>query len=205
MSLVVLHHSDVLTIASTGRVIAAQEVGTLDLMLAQAESLESRVASEENRIARAESVARDDGYAAGFQSGKQDGLAFAEKQLKSEKAELADEKKRMQQQAIKMAFDILRKLAATIDSAELLAALAITAARSGSPEEKYVLRVYDEHRDVVAEKLANAGPEVNCLFKSVIGDGGVDRFACILESDQSRVLADLETQSVLLENQLDTL
>ena len=205
MSLVVLHHSDVSTIASKRRVIATNEVGTLNSMLEQADLLVERVASEEKRISDAETAGRSEGYDAGFESGKQEGLASAGQQLTVDKATLEDERNQLQQQATQMAFDIVRKLAHTIDPAELLAALAVTAAQSGSPDEKYVLRVYDEHRAAVAEKLASAGHEISSLFRSVIGDGAIDPAACILESDKSRVLADLETQATLLESQLGKL
>ena len=202
MSVVILHHSDVLTVASNRRVIGADEVGTLSSMLEQAKSLTDRVASEEKRIADAEEVGRSEGYEAGFDAGKREGLSSAEQELTLEKITLAKNRKNLQQEATQMAFDIVRKLADTIDPVELIVALAVTAAQSGSSDERFVLRVYDEHRDAVAEKLACAGPEISCLFKAVIGDGAVDPAACILESDKSRVLADLETQASLVESQL---
>lgn len=202
MSLVVLHHSDTLTLASTQRVIAADKLGTLNTMLEQAQSLSNVATATESRISEAESQAREQGLKEGFQAGKEQGLLAAEQEIARELVELKEAQSLLQQQSTSMAFDIVRKLAGTLDSAELLTALAITAAQSCDPDEQLVLRVHADYREAVAGKLAAAPSEISHRFTHVVGDAGVDNKACIIESSASRVLADLNTQTGLLEEQL---
>ena len=202
MSLVVLHHSDTLTLASSQRVIAANKLGTLHTMLEQAQSLSDVATAAESRISDSESQAREQGHKEGFQAGKEQGLLAAQKEVAAELLELNAAQALLQQQSTTMAFDIVRKLAATLDPAELLSALAITAAQSCDPDEQLVLRVHASYREVVAEKLAAAPSEISHRFTHVVGDAAIDTKACIIESSASRVLADLDTQTGLLEEQL---
>lgn len=202
MSIVVLYHSDVLSLASNSKVVAAEEVGSLQSMLEQSRTLTDRLATEESRLNEVESRAYEQGHESGFRAGKQEGLDAAAQELAREKSELAMAQSQVQQQATSMAIDIVRKLADTLDPVELLSALAITAARSCPPDELLVLRVHEKFSQPVSEKIGALEPTLSQRFQHIIGDATVALSACIIESQTARILADLETQTQLLESQL---
>lgn len=202
MSIVVLHHSDVMSVASTSRVVAAEEVGSLLSILEQSRRLTERLATEESRLNEVESCAYSQAHESGFKTGKQEGLDAAAQELTREKSELSLAQSLLQQQATSMAIDIVRKLADTLDPVELLSALAITAARSCPPDELLVLRVHEKFSQPVSERISALEPALKERFQHIIGDATVALSACIIESQTARILADLETQTQLLESQL---
>lgn len=203
MSIVVLFHSDVLTLASKSPVIPAHEAATLLGMVEQSERLSSRLASEDARMSEMQTSVQQQAHREGFAAGKQEGLQAAEKELLHERTAIAENHANVLQQATGMAFDIVRKLADTIDPVELLSALAITTARSCSPDEPLVLRVHEQYKEAVALKLqSDESQKSREYFRHVIGDSSIEPTACIIESPASRIVADLETQADLLESQL---
>jgi len=201
MSAVVLHHSELLSLASTSRVIAADDVGHLTSMVDKASALSSLLNDETQRVDEARAQARDAGYAEGFEAAQQAGLADAEQQLSARRDELDQRQSQLQNDATQMAFEIVRKLAASLDPADLLAGLAMSAANACEPDEQLVLRVHEKYRQSVADKLTST-TDGQARFAHVIGDASVSLSTCIIETASSRILADLETQTHLLETQL---
>lgn len=202
MSLVILHHDRLLTLASTSRVVAADQTGALDSALENARSLSQLLSEEQDRISQAESQARTQGYAAGQEAGRQEALNAAAHELTAERQALAAMREQLQQQAVRMAFDIVRKLADTLEPARLLAALAETAATFCDPQETLTLKVHEDHRQAVEQQLANSiGSQAN-RFSRVVGVAGVPAGTCIIETSGSRIVADLDVQAAELEARL---
>jgi len=204
MNLVTLIHEEQLTLASGKLVYSAEETGALISAVNTAESLAKAHASASERIDNAVEEGRKQGYSEGHEAGLQEGREQVSQQLASLSAQHQQELEQLREQSTQMALQIVRKVAAQIAPDEKLSALASVAARECGPDEAISLHIHPNHCGDVQSRLESAAEHDTALrLVSLVPDDTLDEDGCVLETRYGSVVADLETQLRVIQQNLN--
>ena len=166
-------------------------------MLAEAERLLAAANALHDDALRASAAAADEARAAGYRAGHGDGLAAGAAEIRAELLRLAQsDAERVGQQRgdlARLGLEVVRRIAADVGPAEMVAALAERAASSVAPESQVVVRVAPAALARTRERLGSRA--------SVEPDETLSPTDCVLATPLGEVRAGLETQLAQLASQ----
>ena len=166
-------------------------------MLAEAERLLAAANALRDDALRASAAAADEARAAGYRVGHADGLAAGAAEIHAELVRLAqaDAERAGQQRGdlARLGLEVVRRIAADVGPAEMVAALAERAASSVAPESQVVVRVAPAALARTRERLGS--------LASVEPDETLPPTDCVLATPLGEVRAGLETQLAQLARQ----
>ena len=156
--LLTLHHRPPLSVATTSPVVPADQIAPLQDALALADRLSALLADEQAALARAQAEGRAAGEATGYASGQSRALhegahALAE-QLQRIATEQAAQRDELRQALVALASGMVRRIAADLAPAQVLAALAERAFDHVVPAQPVRLRVPAALLEPVRAQLA---------------------------------------------------
>lgn len=178
-------------VSTDQRVFAPDELQPLLSALDQAQQLSMRLSQQQITETQAMSEARDEGYAAGLASGKQQAALDAAATIKSLHDKHKQAIEELQASAAELAVEIVRKIAGQVSTTEWLAAQAQLAAEDLTDQPGLKLRVHTLQVDGVRARLAEY-PDT--LIQQVTGDDFLPSNGCVLESKTGQIDVDLDTQ-----------
>ncbi len=191
--LLTLHHGADLTLATTDPVVPPEQLAPLQDALALAERLSALLAGQQAALAEAEAQAR----AAGEAAGHADGMARAQQaaaeqlaqQLQRIAAEQAAQRDELRQALVALASAMVRRMAADLAPAEVLAALAERAFDHVVPPQPVRLRLPPPLVEPVRAQLAlrELPLPVQCS-----ADDALHGLQCVVESAAGTLLAGLD-------------
>jgi len=204
MNLVTLVNTEGVMLSSGKLVYAVDETHALRSSVATAEALATLLSDSEARVARA----ADEGRSSGYEAGRAVGLEEIRNTLATEMTRLADQARQaqevMQAEAVTLAMQIVRRIAADLAPEDSLLALAQSAAQECREEQSVVLRVHPWRLRAVQEKItlrAAAGKDL--LITDAVADASLPESGCVLETRFGAIVADLDTQLDALTRNLD--
>lgn len=194
-----------LRVVSRRQVVPPHEVPLLDdaqalvASLRQAQHAQAVEVEEAARAAarQAETRANEAAAAAARESLAEHLVALA--------GRLRDEQEAARRLAVRLAVQIVRKIAATVGPADTVAALAETAARGLQPDEPCVLHLHPSLAESVGERLQRwllQAPGARPPLE-VMADEGCGPFDCRLVTALGSRNAGLDVQLTLIENALN--
>ena len=204
MTILALIERPELSLVSTQLVYSAEETGALRTAMQSAEHLAKLASTREQLLEDSQHVAREAGYAAGYE----DGLQAAQQAHANALHELGEvnnlERARIRDDAMDLALNIVRHIASKIDGGQLLAALAHEAAEQLEPDVAVQLRVHPALADAILQRIDSWRDESEQMQRpfTVIKDSTLARDACHLETAAGSLIADLETQLAALRQRL---
>ncbi len=202
MALVTLFNSAKATLATDQLIYSATETTALLSVVEKVAALEDLYAGEEARIKQAV----DAGFSEGFESGRESGLAAGANahadQLTQVLQTASVERQQLRASAVTLSLDIVRTITTSIGSEDTLIALARKAASELVPHERATLKLHPERVSYVTERLHDSQTH-EPLFMDVVGDDTLELDACVLQTSQGSVLADLDTQLRVIEKRLN--
>jgi flagellar biosynthesis/type III secretory pathway protein FliH len=180
-------------IAGTDRLVyGPDEIGHLGTVVEQCDALDELLQVEQVKI---DQMAQQ-GYQAGFDEGRQEGYSDGQAQVARELVALSqtmnDQRNQLQRQTGELALEIVRRIASELGPANVLAALAASAAEELVPKTPMVLKVHQDQCHSVSARLETIASAA--LDISVVGDNTLELDACLLETEFGQVKADLNTQ-----------
>lgn len=194
MSLISLQTSTGVTLATDQRVFAPEDVRELQRATDLAQQLDEALASAEDRVAAAESAARESALQQGREQGYAEGLEQARDELAAnmlqQEGAFQKERDAMRAQTTALALEIVRRIAGEVAPAEWLSAQAERAAEDLIEQAPLSLRVHPSQVAAVTAELAGK----QTVFAQVSADDSVTEDACIVESRVGRVDASLGSQ-----------
>ncbi len=131
----------------------------------------------------------------GFEEGRKEGVANCSERLAQVEAQAAQYVRSLDEKVVRLAVDIVRKIAPRLGAQAIVAELADQALKEVRVERFLIARVHpDRHASVVRqlEAFKQAYPTID--FVDVLTDPQLDPFACVLESEAGVVRADLNVQ-----------
>ena len=191
--LLTLHHRPPLSVATTSPVVPADQIAPLQDALALADRLSALLADEQAALARAQAEGRAAGEATGYASGQSRALhegahALAE-QLQRIATEQAAQRDELRQALVALASGMVRRIAADLAPAQVLAALAERAFDHVVPAQPVRLRVPAALLEPVRAQLAQRelALPVQCS-----ADDSLHGLQCVVESAAGTLLAGLD-------------
>ncbi|QTD45504.1 hypothetical protein [Ottowia testudinis] len=191
--LLTLYRDAELTLATTEPVVAPEQLVPLQDALALAERLSDLLARQQSALAAAEADARATGEAAGFAAGQaraQDAAAAALADALSRiAAEQAAQRDELRQALVALASGMVRRMAAELAPADVLAALAERAFDHVVPPQPVRLKLPPALLDPVRAELARRDLPlpVQCA-----ADAQLHGLQCTIESQAGVLLAGLD-------------
>ncbi|MBX2884999.1 MAG: hypothetical protein KTR32_33895 [Granulosicoccus sp.] len=201
MNLLTLIDSDDVLLASGKRVFSANETGALLSTVDAAQRMSEKLAECEEKIQASVVAAREEGYRDGRIAGMEDARNTLGTQLiqlnKQAEAELAEQRK----ETVRLALQIIRKIANNLAPEETIASLATTAAREYIEDPSLTLKVHPDRVDAVRDALSRQDTlaESKTIFSEILADASLGKEDCILDSRHGAIVADLETQLKTIE------
>lgn len=172
--------------------------------LIEVDTAQALVGEAEKRaeaIGLAARKARDAAVEAGRRDGYEAGRAAAEREAADMLARLEisarDARGVMRRETVRLALEIVRRIAGRLGEDKVVAALADEAVRELVPDRPVMVRVHPDRVETVARRLAPHGDRVG-----VEADAQLAPADCRLVSDIGRVDAGLETQLAAIERAL---
>ena len=190
MTLLSLFNSDRGFVTTDRLVYSREDIAHLQSGAELAEHLQAVLAGESERVAQAESDAREAAQVVGLQQGKADASAEASEQLLRHDRARRDDVEQLRLQTSALALEIVRRIAGEVAPAQWLAAQAARASEDLLEHAPLTLRVHPDHVLPVKEELGNRAQ----VFDDVVADDALAQDACTIESRVGRVDASLETQ-----------
>lgn len=201
MNLITLVHEKELSVTSGKLVYRADETDALKSVLETAEALVDVHAKASEKIAVATESGREQGFKEGYEAGQQ----AARKQISTQLLQMAQQfqldLEQQREHTVELALQIVRKIAAGIAPEETLAALARIAAKSCLEDESITLHVHPKHKAAVQARLQADNPSATKPL-IVTEDASLDENGCVLATRHGSVLADLETQLQVIQQNL---
>ena len=191
--LLTLHQRADLTLATTDPVVPPEQLAPLQDALALADELSALLASQQAAQAQAQAEGRAAGEAAGYEAGQaralQEGAQALAGQLQRIAAEQAAQRHELRQALIALAGGMLRRMAAELAPAQVLAALAERAFDHVVPLQPVRLRLPPALVEPVRAQLAQREPvlPVQCS-----ADDSLHGLQCVVESAAGTLLAGLD-------------
>lgn len=145
------------------------------------------------------------GFEVGYEEGKTEGKVAAQKELAEKLMSLsrsaAYHRENLRASVVKLAIQVVRKVAGEIGAPEVVAGLADVAAKELVPDVSLCVRVHPAAVDKVSAQLEislsnNAGQPV---YFDVRADESLDQFDCIIDTPFGSTIASLEDQLNRLE------
>lgn len=211
MQLVTLVSGDGVDVASGSLVIAADDTGALRTVVESASALQAMQRDAGDRLSAAETEAQERGYQAGLAQAR----AEAEAALALQRLEQSDAHARLidaqRDETATLALQIVRKIAERLAPADVLAALADTAARECLADSPRSIRVHPDQVIAVRERLAalrrssddlsgqHSADRADTIASSavpvsVIADESLTECECLLDTADGSLQVDLDTQ-----------
>lgn len=206
MTLITLIHSDEVTLASDQRVFSAEETGALRSVVETATAISSVLRDTETQLKKAENEARTAGYQAGLAEGRQAAAAEHTEELLKLATKAQKDHLLQQQQAVTLAMQIVRKIAADLAPEQTLLALASSAARECSDVHRVVLKVHPERLTAVEQALDEVQHRQHdaVVITDVVADPSLALEGCTIETPLGSIVADLDTQLEVLKRNLSS-
>ena len=182
-----------LTVATTHAVVPPQDLPPLQDALALADQLSALLASQHEAVARAQAEGRASGEAAGFAAGQtralDEGAHTLAEQLQRIAAEQAAQREELRHALVALATGMVRRMAADLAPAQVLAALAERAFDHVVPPQPVRLRLPPAQVDAVRAQLAlrELALPVQCT-----ADDSLHGLDCVVESSAGSLLAGLD-------------
>lgn len=191
--LLTLYRDAELTLATTDPVVPPAQIAPLRDALALAERLAELLARQEVALADAEAEARTLGQAAGFDAGRARAEAEAAEALADSLARIAAEqaaqRDELRQALVALAGGMVRRMAADLAPAEVLAALAERAFDHVVPPQPVRLRLAPALIEPVRAQLARRDLP---LPVQCVADPQLSGLQCSIESQAGVLLAGLD-------------
>lgn len=203
--LLTLHHRANLTVATTDPVVPPEQLAPLQNALALADALSTLLADQQSTLAQAEAEARAAGEAAGHAAGEVRALQQAADTLASElqriAAEQAAQRDELRQALVALASGMVRRMAADLAPAQVLAALAERAFDHVVPPQPVRLRLPPALVEPVRAQLAQ---RELVLPVQCSADDTLHGLQCVVESAAGTLLAGLDDVLVRTAQSLET-
>ncbi|MBY0301856.1 MULTISPECIES: FliH/SctL family protein [Sphingomonas] len=190
MSYVLIHADTAATLVRDDPIVPATDLPAFSearTLLEAAAAIRDAAASDARTAADA---AREEARAAGHAEGLATGAAQVRDELLRLAAADAARLTAQRDDLARLALEVVRRIAADLGPAEMVAALADRAAASVSPDPSPVVRV---HPDAVTATAARLGSRAR-----IEGDSRLSRDDCVLATPLGEVHAGLETQLAAL-------
>jgi len=203
--LLLLHRDAELTLATKAPIVPAEQVPLLHDALALCEHLSQLLASYEQRALAAEQSAREQGEQAGYAAGLERALLESAQTLSGEiarwSADVAAQREELRQALPTLAAAMVRRMAAELAPAAVLAALAERAFDHVLPPQPVRLRLPPEWLEAVRAKLNERELPfpVQC-----VADPELHGLRCTVESHAGRLLAGLDEALARINQSLET-
>ena len=194
MTYLALIHDPTVCVASDKLVIPAAELASLKNAVELGENLAHLLFQEQGRIDSAERQ----GYEKGYKQGRAEGLQQGLEQLSDSLVELVERVDQLHSQlqvsAVKIAIQIVRKIAVEVGEQAMVVSLAETAVQELLPSGKLVVKVHPDLWETVAERLNALQKNLSHPHMEVRTDDTLALFDCVLDTEHGSVIAGLETQ-----------
>jgi type III secretion protein L len=163
--------------------------------LADARALVSECELLAERLRKEGQQALEEAKRRGFEEGRREGVANCAERLAQVEAQAARYIGSLDEKIVRLAVDIVRKIAPRIGAQPIVTELAEHALKEVRAERFLVAKVHPDHHASVArqlEEFKQAYPMID--FVDVLADPELSLFDCVLESEAGVVRADLEVQ-----------
>ena len=190
MTLVALFAGEHGLLASRRAVFGADELQALERAGEAAERLDALLGEEHERVLAAEAEGARCGHAEGVAAGEREAGEAGARALHEMQGRFAAELRRLEDESVSMALEIVRRIAGDVAPAAWLAAQARRAAEELVEQAPLALRVHPERVEAVREALG-AAPTV---FDDVGADESLAPEDCVIETRFGRIDTALETQ-----------
>ena len=191
--LLTLHHRPQLAVATTSPMVPAAQIAPLQDALALATQLSALLAQEQAAQDRAQAEGRATGHAAGYADGQaralQEAAQTLAEQLQRIAGEQAAQRDELRQALVALASAMVRRMAADLAPAQVLAALAERAFDHVVPPQPVRLRLPRALLEPVRAQLAQRelALPVQCS-----ADDSLNGLHCVVESAAGTLLAGLD-------------
>ena len=191
--LLTLHHRADLTVATTEPVVPPEQLVPLQDALALADALSTLLAGQQAALAQAEAEARAAGDAAGYADGQaraqQEAADTLAEQLQRIATEQTAQRDELRQALVALASGMVRRMAAELAPAQVLAALAERAFDHVVPPQPVRLRLPPALVEPVRAQLAQ---RELVLPVQCSADDNLHGLQCVVESAAGTLLAGLD-------------
>ena len=203
--LLTLHHDAELTLSATDPLVPAEQLTSLQDALALATRLSELLSSRQQRLADAESQARERGeqagYAVGAATARQEGAAVLANTLSDLARTQLVQREELRQALVTLAAAMVRSMMAELAPATVLAALAKRAFEHVIPPQPVRLRLPPDLVESVRAKLAE---HELVIPAQCIGDPDLHGLQCVVESPVGILLAGLDDVLARVTQSLET-
>ncbi len=191
--LLTLHNRFGLTLATTDPVVPPEQLAPLQHAFALADALSALLAEQRTALAQAQEEGRAEGHAAGYAAGQERAQeeaaqALAE-QIQRIAAEQTAQREELRQALVTLASAMVRRMAADLAPAQVLAALAERAFDHVVPPQPVRLRLPPALLEPVRTQLAQRELPLAVHYSA---DDSLDGLQCVVESAAGTLLAGLD-------------
>lgn len=193
--------ANTLDIAPGTKVLKADDAAHWVDARALLDAARDRAAAIEREAVEAREAEKARGYEEGLMEGK---MEMAERMLDT-LGRSVDSLGEMENAMVDVVMHSLRTILGGIEDSELIVSVVRQALQRVRDQKRVTLRVCDEEQPVVQERMKEILRDQPGLgMVDVVGDGRLERGACVLETEMGVVDASLDKQLALLEKSFRT-
>jgi len=190
------------TLATDQLVYSAEELGSVETVLAKIAQLDEKLAQANSEIEKAKAEAMALGEQQGFKKGRAIARRKISIALLTSQREVTQQQNRMHEASVQLALEIVRRIGLTCSSSETLVSLAMHSARELEPNEKASLCVHPDMEEAVRARLKHVPDEDVLWLLDVVPDDSLNPDDCFLKTAHGSLFVGLESQLRVIERSL---